>query len=71
MKPSSSHAEPLRRQQTSQVRASNRFLVAADEVGDLERRQQSIRERRSWAERRPQGVRRPQYAPDPGTRVSA
>ena len=44
MKPPSSDAEPLRRQQTAQVRASNGFLVAADELGNLEGGHQAIRE---------------------------
>jgi transposase len=44
MKPPSSYAEPLRRQQTAQVRASNRFLVTDDELGNLEGRHQPIRE---------------------------
>jgi hypothetical protein len=42
MKPPSSHAEPLRRQQTTQVRAANGFLVAADELGNLEGSHQAI-----------------------------
>jgi hypothetical protein len=42
--PPSSTAEPLRDQQAAQVRATHRLLVAADEVGNLERRQQSVRQ---------------------------
>jgi hypothetical protein len=44
MKPPSSDAEPLRDQQTAQVRAANGLFVAADEFGNLERRHQSIRQ---------------------------
>jgi len=42
VKPPSSHAEPLRIQQSAQVRRSNGFFVAADEFGHLERRHQAI-----------------------------
>ena len=42
MKPPFSDVEPLRRQETAQVGAADRLLVAADELGHLERRHQAI-----------------------------
>ncbi len=42
MEPSPSNAESLGRQQAAPVRATDRFLVTPDELGDFERRQQAI-----------------------------
>lgn len=42
MEPPSSDAEPLRRQETAQVRASNGLLVTADEFCDLESSHQPV-----------------------------
>ena len=42
MKPPSSDAESLRIAITAPVRTSNSFFVAADELGDFERGQQTI-----------------------------
>lgn len=50
MEPPSSDSEPLRREDTEQVRAAHGFLVAADERRDFERREKSVRQ---FAERRP------------------
>jgi hypothetical protein len=44
MKPPSSDAEALRRQQTAQVRAADRLLVAPDELRDVKRGHQAIRQ---------------------------
>src|SRR5688572_16589770 len=44
MKPPSSHAEALRREQAAQVRAAHGFLMTADELGDFERGEQSVRQ---------------------------
>ena len=45
MEPPSSDAERCDDEQPAQVRAPDRFLVAADELGNLERSHQPIRQR--------------------------
>src|SRR6185295_9513526 len=49
LKPASPDAEPREIEQTPQVRAAHDLLVAADELCDLERREQTVRQ---LAERR-------------------
>ena len=73
MKPPSSDAEALRDEQAAQVRATNGLFVTADELRDLERGQQAIRQSvRSPATSSASGCdRRPQYAPIPGTSSSS
>jgi hypothetical protein len=42
MEPPSSHAEALRNEQTAPICAADGFLVASDELGDFESRQQPV-----------------------------
>ena len=44
MKAATAHAESLRREQSARVRATHRFLVAADVLGDFERCHQTVRQ---------------------------
>ena len=72
MKPPSSDAEALRDQQTAQVRATNRLLVAADELRDLERGHQPIRQSVGRGRRLRQRLApSSQYAPIPCTSSSS
>ncbi len=62
VKPPAPDAEPLRDEQSSQVRATNRLLVTADKFRDLESGQQTVRQfsisRRSGVERNVRRQRR-------------
>ena len=72
MEPAASDAEPLRCEQPALIRSANRLFVAAHELGNLECRQQPIRQP-SVARLRPRQRLEccSEYAPNPSTRSSS